>query len=67
MEAQAWTAIAVLAAYLISFLYFMGRSIDRLDASIDRFEARLDARIDELEGNLRTLGERIGAGTDDHW
>jgi len=53
MEAQAWTAIALLAAYLISFLHFMGQamgrleaSVDRLEASVDRLETRLDARID---------------------
>jgi hypothetical protein len=54
MEAQAWTAIALLAATLIGSLFYLGNWIDSLGA-------RLDARLDGLAGRIDSLSARIDA------
>ncbi|MFN2388495.1 MAG: hypothetical protein ABR575_02645 [Actinomycetota bacterium] len=52
MEAQAWTAIVLLAATLIGALYYLGNRIDSLGA-------KLDSRIDSLSGRIDTLTLRV--------
>ena len=46
MEAQAWTAIGLLAATLVGWLYFLVPRIRRLERAVDALEARVDALID---------------------
>jgi hypothetical protein len=52
MEAQAWTAIGLLAATLLGTLVYLGTRIDGLGARIDGLGARLDSRIDALDAKL---------------
>ena len=52
MEAQAWTAIWLLAATLVGSLFYLGNRIDSLGA-------RLDARIDGLAGRIDRLSDRV--------
>lgn len=54
MEAQAWTAIGLLAATLLGSLFYLGQRIDGLGA-------RLDSRIDSLAGEIRGQSSRIDA------
>jgi len=68
MEAQAWTAIGLLAATLLGTLFYLGQRIDglggRIDSlggRIDSLGARLDARIDSFAGDLRGQASRIDA------
>ncbi|MBA2312529.1 MAG: hypothetical protein H0V97_06985 [Actinobacteria bacterium] len=61
MEAQAWTAIGLLAATLLGTLFYLGQRIDGLGERIDSLGARLDARIDSLAGDLRGQASRIDA------
>jgi hypothetical protein len=51
MEAQAWTAIGLLAATLAGWLYFLIPRIKKLEQLLDEMDGRIDAlegRIDEL-------------------
>ncbi|MBA3430935.1 MAG: hypothetical protein H0U16_05580 [Actinobacteria bacterium] len=75
MEAQAWTAIALLAASLISSLFYLGNRIDGLGNSlgnlIDALGSRIDAldnslnsRIDGLSGRIDALEARLDARID---
>jgi hypothetical protein len=73
MEAQAWTAIALLAATLLGSLFYLGNKIDslggRLDSRIDAVGGRLDARIDRLDAKIDGLTVEVraqGAKLDDH-
>jgi hypothetical protein len=66
MEAQAWTAIALLAATLLGSLFSLG---GRLDSRIDAVGGRLDARIDRLDAKIDGLTVEVraqGAKLDDH-
>ena len=57
MEQVAWTAIALLAAALISTIFYLGNKIDTgvaaVNARIDALGARVDARIDAFGGQLQ--------------
>jgi len=62
MEAQAWTAIGLLAATLVGSLFYLGNRIDSmgarfdpLGARIDSLGVRLDSRIDGLSGRIDGL------------
>ncbi len=66
MEAQAWTAIGLLAATLLGSLFYLGNRIDtlgaRLDSRIDGLTGRIDGltgRIDGLNGRLDGLTVRV--------
>jgi hypothetical protein len=63
MEAQAWTAIGLLAATLVGALFYLGNRMDslgaRLDSRIDDLAGRLDSRIDGLAGRIDGLDTRI--------
>jgi hypothetical protein len=59
MEAQAWTAIGLLAATLVGSLFYLGNRIDSLGARIDSLGARLDSRIDGLSGRIDGLTFRV--------
>ncbi len=61
MEAQAWTAIALLAATLISSLFYLGSRIDGLAGRMDSLGSRLDSRIDGLTGRIDGLAGGIDA------
>jgi hypothetical protein len=56
VEAQAWTAIGLLAATLVGSLFYLGNRIDslgaRLNARIDGLSGSLGSRIDGLSGSL---------------
>ena len=62
MEQVAWTAIGLLAATLISTLFYLGSKIDHLGSSlnarIDALGARLDSMIDGLAVQLHAHIER---------
>jgi hypothetical protein len=69
MEAQAWPAVALLAATLLGVLLFPGAKIDsingRIDSTsgrIDTLAARLDSRIDRLDSRV----DRLDGKLDDH-
>ncbi len=64
MEAQAWTAIGVLAATLLGALFYLGQRIDGLGGRIDGLGGRLDARIDGLDARMDGLGGRLDARID---
>lgn len=68
MEAQAWTAIGLLAATLIGSLFYLGNRIDslgaRIDSRIDGLETRLDGRIDGLENRLESRIDSLSARLD---
>ena len=73
MEAQAWTAIAVLAATLVGSLFYLGNRIDflgaRLHSRIDGLSGRIDGLTARVEDQGRQLGSQIyelGAKLDDH-
>ena len=70
MEAQAWTAIALLGATLIGVLVYQGTRIDGLADRIDAQGARLDARIDaqgaRLDARIDELATRLEARLDEH-
>ncbi len=68
MQAQAWTAIGLLAATLLGTLFYLGNRIDslgaRLDARIDGISGRLDglsARIDGLGVRVEEQGRQLGS------
>ena len=62
MEQVAWTAIGLLAATLLSTLFYLGSKIDALGSSLnarlDALGARLDSRIDGLGTQLQAHIER---------
>jgi hypothetical protein len=66
MEAQAWTAIGLLAATLLGCLVCLGTRIDALGARIDALAARLDSRIDGLETRLTSRIDALDAKLDEH-
>lgn len=73
MEAQAWTAIGLLAATLVGSLYYVGNRIDalgaRLDSRIDGLSGRTDGLTFRVEDQGRQLGSQIfelAAKLDEH-
>ena len=68
MEAQAWTAIGLLAATLLGTLFYLGNRIDSLGAKVDgrmdSLGAKLDGRMDGLTDRLDSLGARLDARID---
>jgi hypothetical protein len=58
MVAVAWVAIGLLAATLVSSMFYLGSRIDALGTRIDGLESSLNARIDALDSKL---GSRIDA------
>lgn len=73
MEAQAWTAIGLLAATLVGSLFYLGSRIDslgaRLDSRIDGLSGRIDGLTVRIEDQCRQLGSQIyalGAKLDEH-
>ena len=73
MEAQAWTAIGLLAATLVGSLFYLGNRIDslgaRLDARIDGLSGRIDGLAGRVEDHGRQLGSQIyemAAKLDEH-
>jgi hypothetical protein len=55
MEAQAWTAIGLLAATLVGGHFYLGTRIDGLGDRIDGLGARLDGRIEGLSDRIYEL------------
>jgi hypothetical protein len=73
MEAQAWTAIGLLAATLLGSLFYLGNRIDslgtRLDSRIDGLSGRIDGLTVRVEEQGRHLGSQIyelAAKLDEH-
>ncbi len=73
MEAQAWTAIGLLAATLVGSLFYIGNRIDslgaRLDSRIDGLSGRIDGLTFRVEDQGRQLGSQIyelAAKLDEH-
>ena len=74
MVALAWAAIGLLAATLVSSLFYLGSKIDGLESSlgarIDGLDSSLNARIDALDarlsGRLDALSARMDAHLDRH-
>jgi hypothetical protein len=64
MEAQAWTAIGLLAATLVGWLYFLVPRIRRLERAVDALEARVDALIDGHKKPPRLHGARSSGGSE---
>ena len=68
MEAQAWTAIGLLAATLLGSLFYLGNRIDsvgaKVDGRMDSLGAKLDGRMDGLTDRLDSLGARLDARID---
>ena len=68
MEAQAWTAIGLLAATLLGTLFYVSNRIDSLGAKVDgrmdSLGAKLDGRMDGLTDRLDSLGARLDARID---
>ena len=68
MVAVAWAAIGLLAATLVSSLFYLGSRIDALGARIDNLDSRLGSRIDGLEaslnGRLDSLDTRLSSRID---
>jgi hypothetical protein len=67
MEAQAWTAIGLLAATLLGVLFYLGNRIDALGSEMrGQFQAqgsRIDAvsaRTDALTVRVEELGVQLG-------
>jgi len=52
MVAVAWAAIGLLAAALVSSLFYLGSRMDALGARIDGQGSSLAARIDSLDARL---------------
>ncbi len=63
MEAQAWTAIGILAATLLGVLFYLGNRIDALGSEMrSQFQAqgaRFDSRIDSMSARIDALNERV--------
>ncbi|MGH2751247.1 MAG: hypothetical protein ACRDK3_10320 [Actinomycetota bacterium] len=66
MEAQAWTAIGLLAATLLGALFYLGNRIDALGSEMrGQFQAqgsRIEAqgsRIDTVSARMYTLAVRV--------
>lgn len=77
MVAVAWTAIGLLAATLVSSLFYLGSRIDGLEANlgsridglgarIDNLESSLNARIDALDARLSGRLDALSARMDTH-
>lgn len=68
MEAQAWTAIALLAATLVGSLFYLGNRIDgvraRFDSRIDGLSARIDGLSTGLESRMDSLSARLESRID---
>lgn len=59
MEAQAWTAIGLLAATLFGALFYLGNRIDSVGAKLDsRFDG-LSGRIDGLTVRVEDQGRQL--------
>jgi hypothetical protein len=63
MVAVAWAAIGLLAATLVSTLYYLGSKIDGLESSLN---ARIDALDGRVGGRLDALTARIDAHLERH-
>jgi hypothetical protein len=68
MEAQAWTAVALLGASLIGSFGYLGAHIDALGARIDEQgaplgRARIDSLDDRLTGRIDALAIRVDTQT----
>jgi hypothetical protein len=68
MEAQAWTAIGLLAATLLGALFYLGNRIDVLGSEMrGQFQAQglridgLSSRIDTQSGRMDSLSGRVAA------
>jgi hypothetical protein len=70
MDAAVWTAIGLLAATSLGYLFYLGSRIDslaaRLDTRIDAGFARVDTRFDAIEWRLDGLASRFDAHLDQH-
>jgi division protein CdvB (Snf7/Vps24/ESCRT-III family) len=80
MEAQAWTAIGLLAATLLGVLFYLGNRIDLLGSEMrsqfqaqaarsDAMSTRIDAvaaRVDELGMHLSDRIYELAVKLDDH-
>ncbi len=60
MEAQAWTAIGLLAATLVGSPFYLGNRIDSMGARIDS----MGARFDPLGARIDSLGVRLDSRID---
>ncbi|MDP9224413.1 MAG: hypothetical protein M3P18_11285 [Actinomycetota bacterium] len=59
MEAQAWTAIGLLAATLLGALFYLGNRIDVLGSEMrGQFQAQ-GSRIDALSARMDALAVRV--------
>lgn len=63
MQAQAWTAIGILAATLLGALFYLGNRIDALGAELrsemrSQFQAQ-GSRMDTLTGRMDSLSARV--------
>jgi hypothetical protein len=63
MVAVAWAAIGLLAATLVSTLYYLGSKIDGLESSLN---ARIDALDGRVGGRLDALTARMDAHLERH-
>ena len=61
MEAQAWTAIGLLAATLVGSLFYLGNGIHSLGARLDSRIDRLAMRMDGLSLRIEDQGRQLGA------
>jgi hypothetical protein len=59
MEAQAWTAIALLGATLVGTVFWLGNRIDALAARIDGQGDTLGARIDAQSARIDSLATHV--------
>jgi hypothetical protein len=66
VEAQAWTAIGLLAATLIGVLFYLGNRIDSLGARLDARIDSLGGRVDALATRVEDQGRQLSAKLDDH-
>jgi hypothetical protein len=68
MVAVAWAAIGLLAATLVSSLFYLGSKIDGLGSSlsgrIDSLDDRLSGRLDALSSRIDTLDARLSGRLD---
>jgi hypothetical protein len=67
MEAQAWTAIGLLAATLVGSLFYIGNRIDSLGARLDSRIDGLSGRIDGLTFRVEDQGRQLGSQIYESW
>jgi hypothetical protein len=66
MVAVAWAAIGLLAATLVSSLFYLGSKIDGLESSLNARIDALGARIDSLDARLSARIDALSARIDAH-